>query len=99
MPEVWFTLRWPDESEETCYSPSSVIHDHLKTGAVYPLEEFAKRIETGLNAASSRVEKMYGYPCSRAKAQLLQIERRVDQFRDQSDAVVTCLNLKTHEGA
>ena len=40
MPEVLFTLRWPDETEETCYSPSSVIHDYLTANTTYPLADF-----------------------------------------------------------
>ena len=27
MPETWFHIRWPDGSEERCYSPSRVIKD------------------------------------------------------------------------
>ena len=30
MPEMWFVVRWPDGSSETCYSPSLVIKDHFR---------------------------------------------------------------------
>lgn len=95
MPEVWFTLRWPDESEERCYSPSTIISQHLTAGTTYSLDDFSMRATTALQSASSRVEEKYGYPCSRAMGQLARIEQRVSQFQQQPNSTVTCLDLSS----
>jgi uncharacterized repeat protein (TIGR04042 family) len=63
MPEVIFHIRWPDGTEERCYSPSTIIHDHLTAGASYPLPDFVARARAGLNAASGRVAARYGFAC------------------------------------
>ena len=36
MPETLFRIRWPDGEAETCYSPFTVIKDHLAAGQTYP---------------------------------------------------------------
>ena len=74
MPEVRFTVRWPDGRLDTCYSPSTVIEDHLAVGASYPVPDFLARCRDGLHAASDRVRALYGAGCSRAMGQLAAIE-------------------------
>ncbi|MGZ6801009.1 MAG: MSMEG_0570 family nitrogen starvation response protein, partial [Mycobacteriaceae bacterium] len=32
MPEMTFTVQWPDGKRESCYSPSLVMHDYLTIG-------------------------------------------------------------------
>ena len=39
MPEMHWTLRWPDGSEDRCYSPSSVITEMFTPGQSYGLPE------------------------------------------------------------
>ena len=91
MPEVHFRVRWPDGSIDQCYSPSSVIHDHLSGGQSYPIDDFMTRTRQALTQASKRVEQIYGYPCSRANAQLSAFERRQSSFTPTD--MVTCLDL------
>jgi uncharacterized repeat protein (TIGR04042 family) len=55
MPEMWFVVRWPDGSSETCYSPSLVIKEHFSEGGVYGVEDFLDRSRTALRIASDRV--------------------------------------------
>lgn len=74
MPEMRFHLRWPDGTEEACYSPSLVIKDFLQPGLSYPLPDFLARSREALRIASDRVEAKYGFPCSRALGQLGRIE-------------------------
>jgi uncharacterized repeat protein (TIGR04042 family) len=93
MPETWFTIRWPDGSEERCYSPSSAICDHLRQGESYGLDEFRQQVRIALRAASDRVEQKYGYPCSRASGQLASLEQRASGFEQHSDARVICLKI------
>lgn len=93
MPEVLFTIRWPDGAEEACYSPSTVIAEHLAAGAGYPLPEFLDRVRAGLDAASERVRARYGHPCSRALGELARIEARARGFAAQAGEV-RCLSLR-----
>lgn len=91
MPEVRFTVRWPDGAEEDCYSPSTVIHQHLSAGASYPLPEFLARARTALTEASDRVAAKYGFACSAAMDQLARIEARAATQVPSGE--VACLRL------
>lgn len=89
MPEMHFRVRWPDESETRCYSPSLVIRDYFTPGDTYPLPDFLKRSREALNIASERVRAKYGSPCSLALGQLAEIERLAQPHTDKPDAAVT----------
>lgn len=91
MPEMRFTIRWPDGAEETCYSPSTAITRHLAAGARYPMPDFLARVRAGLREASDRVEAKYGFACSSALDQLARIETRAAPFGAAGD--VECLAL------
>jgi uncharacterized repeat protein (TIGR04042 family) len=88
MPELRFTIRWPDGSAETCYSPSTIVREYFLPGTEYPLPEFLARSRTALHAASERVRIRYGSPCSLALGQLGRIEANAARFADQPDAIV-----------
>lgn len=88
MPEMRFTIRWPDGTREDCYSPSLVIKDYLTPGESYPLADFLGRSREALNIASQRVEARYGFPCSRAMGQLARIEAAGRAFATHSNARV-----------
>lgn len=93
MPETHWTVRWPDGSEERCYSPSSVVTELFTPGQSYPLPEFLQRARIAMERASSRVAHKYGFACSSAMDQLDRIETRAASFEDQEDARVTCLSI------
>ena len=93
MPEMHWTLRWPDGSEERCYSPSSVITDMFTPGESYPLTDFLHRARIAMERASNRVERKYGFACSSAMEQLDRIKRRAVDFEGQTEARVTCLSI------
>lgn len=76
MPEVRFTIRWPDGSREACYSPSTVVRAHLRRGEAYPLDRFLALCEAALSEAALRVEQRHGYRCPRALAQLEALRAR-----------------------
>lgn len=87
MPEMTFTVEWPDGSFQDCYSPSLVMHDHLTTDESYPVEEFVRRVVTALDEASRRVSEKYGFACTSAAAQKEDIQNRALQFTPtQADA-------------
>jgi uncharacterized repeat protein (TIGR04042 family) len=95
MPEMMFRVRWPDSSVRDCYSPSRAIAAFLDAGKTYPLDEFLSRSRGGLRAASERVREIYGAPCSRAAAQLAELERLAAQFTDRPDASVVVETIAT----
>jgi uncharacterized repeat protein (TIGR04042 family) len=80
LPEATFTVRWPDDTVQRCYSPSLVVHDHLDVGAEYPVVEFLARAGTALNTASERVRATYGTACSSALAQLEDLTARAARY-------------------
>jgi uncharacterized repeat protein (TIGR04042 family) len=88
MPEMHFSVRWPDGSVESCYSPSLVVKDYLAVGESYALADFLARSRTALGIASERVRAKYGFPCSRAMNQIAHIETAAAAFSGQSDACV-----------
>jgi uncharacterized repeat protein (TIGR04042 family) len=88
MPEMRFAIRWPDGTQESCYSPSLVIKDFFSPGETYPLDDFVARSRTALNIASDRVRVKYGFACSSAMDQLARIEAAAKSFSHLPDARV-----------
>jgi uncharacterized repeat protein (TIGR04042 family) len=94
MPEVYFTIVWPDGEEERCYSPSTVIKNHIAAGDSYSVDQFLGRARTGLGEASERVAARYGFACSSAMAQLASIEERAASFAGSQHASVRCISVE-----
>ncbi len=88
MPEMRFLIRWPDGTAESCYSPSLVVKEFFSPGERYPLSDFLARSRTALNVASDRVKAKYGWRCSRAMAQLAQVETAAATFSSFPEAYV-----------
>ncbi|SFB01041.1 MSMEG_0570 family protein [Collimonas sp. OK607] len=88
MPEMHFTVRWPDDSIRECYSPSLVVKEYLEVGCAYPLADFIDRSRTALNIGSERVRQKFGYSCSSAMDQLHRIETIANGFADIDNARV-----------
>jgi uncharacterized repeat protein (TIGR04042 family) len=88
MPEMHFSIRWPDGTPERCYSPSLVIKDFFAPGKTYLLDDFVARSRTALNIASERVRAKYGFACSSAMDQLARIESAAKTFAQHPDACV-----------
>jgi uncharacterized repeat protein (TIGR04042 family) len=89
MPVMHFNVRWPDQSEMRCYSPSLVVQDYLTPGRRYALGDFMVRTREALAIASERVRAKYGFACSQAMDQLAEIEATARRFSDEPDAEVT----------
>jgi uncharacterized repeat protein (TIGR04042 family) len=60
------TVRWPDGQVVEHYSPSLVMHDHLRPGTAYTTEDFARRAQAALAEAGERVRLKYGFQCTSA---------------------------------
>jgi uncharacterized repeat protein (TIGR04042 family) len=93
MPVTLFRVRWPDQSETMCYSPSTIVKDYLREGESYSVTEFRERARTALRLASDRVRAKYGYACSRALDELAEIERRSEGVPDPTHARVVVLEI------
>ncbi|HEY0296798.1 MAG TPA: MSMEG_0570 family nitrogen starvation response protein [Bordetella sp.] len=93
MPAMYFHVRWPDQQETRCYSPSLVIQDYLRPGGVYALDEFLAKVREALNIASERVRAKYGFACSQALDQLAEIEQIAARFDGGSPITVTGFRL------
>ena len=74
MPEMRFQVRWPDQSETDCYSPSLIIKEFLTPGQYYDLNDFVARTRRALEIADERVFQKYGFYCTAARQQLKEIE-------------------------
>lgn len=75
MPEMHFTIEWPNGKRERCYSPSYIIEDYFVPGCSYPVPEFLERASAALEGASERVRQRYGFACSSALDQLSELKR------------------------
>lgn len=92
MPETRFRIRWPDGQEEDCYSPSTIIHDHLSAGEAYRVDDFAARSAKALDLAARRVEAKYGFRCSSADAQAERLATATTRYKPEE--TVTCLTIR-----
>ena len=70
MPEMTFTVQWPDGTTQDCYSPSLVMHDFLDAETTYPIDDFMSRSVAALTQAGERVKAKYGMYCTWAAAQI-----------------------------
>ena len=88
MPEMRFRVRWPDQSETLCYSPSLIIKDYFNPGDSYELADFVARSREALNIASERVRQKFSFTCSSAMSQLEEIETIAARFSGNANAQV-----------
>ena len=86
MPEMHFTIEWPNGKQDRCYSPSYIIEEYLDLGAEYPLQEFLSRTRAALSLASERVRERYGYACSSALDQLAALEQASAELSPEQQA-------------
>ena len=92
MPETSFRIRWPDGAEEDCYSPSTVIYDHLEAGETYRVDDFDTRSRTALHLAARRVEAKFGFRCSSADAQAAKLAIAIARYKPEE--TVKCLSIR-----
>ncbi|MBU2954762.1 MSMEG_0570 family nitrogen starvation response protein [Marinobacter sp. F3R08] len=93
MPAINFNVRWPDNSQDNCYSPSTVVREHFRKGTTMPVSEFIATAELALNSASQRVEQKYGYFCSSAMDQLAQLKAKAARFDNPDKQQVEILDI------
>ena len=89
-----FRVRWPDQTESRCYSPSLVVKEHLTAGQTYPVLDFVARSRAALTIASERVRAKFGFACTRAAAQLEEIETKAEAAAGVDGATVLVLGFE-----
>ncbi|MEL7351637.1 MAG: MSMEG_0570 family nitrogen starvation response protein [Cyanobacteria bacterium P01_A01_bin.116] len=97
MPEINFKIQWPDGQQDLCYSPSLIVKEYFEPGKSYTVSEFLSRSRESLQIASDRVQKKYGFPCSRALGQLQKIETTAQTYTSENqseDGLVTVLQFE-----
>jgi putative flavoprotein involved in K+ transport len=99
MPEVSFTVRWPDGTSQLGRSPSRAIQEMITEGASYPCREFLRRARDGLTAASDRVRERYGFACAAAAEQLAAIEAGAERQVADADGFVVVERLRVEPRA
>lgn len=80
MPEMTFTVRWPDGAEQQCFSPSLVMHDHLEIGGRYTVDDFRSRSVTALDEATERVRAKFGFACTSAASTAADISQTAIRY-------------------
>src|SRR5450830_362249 len=95
MPAMHYTVRWPDATVDTCYSPSLVIQDFFEPGQDYPLDDFLRRLREATHSASERVRAKFGVACSMAADQLAATEEKAARFGGQPGARVSMVSFDT----
>ncbi|MCI3206371.1 MULTISPECIES: MSMEG_0570 family nitrogen starvation response protein [Pandoraea] len=98
MPVTYFTIKWPDDVEMRCYSPSSVVRDFLRPGE-YPLDDFLDAADRALAEASNRVREKFGYACSSARDQWETIEQTARKYRSLKAPRVTVISVGNGVGS
>jgi len=80
VPEVHFTVRWPDGLTEECYSPSTIIGERVEAGVPYPVADFVARASEALRIGSDRVHDRYGFHCGHAALQIATFAEREREY-------------------
>jgi uncharacterized repeat protein (TIGR04042 family) len=88
MPEMTFTVRWPDGTTQQCYSPSLVVHDFLHDQTDYGIDDFMARTTEALTHASERVRAKFGFACTSAAAQIEALTQSRGRYEDGTVTVV-----------
>ena len=97
MPEMHFTVEWPDGERQRCYSPSYIVEEYVAAGASYDADEFVRRMGVALEIASERVRARYGYACSSALDQLAALREKLASLSPETRAgQVRVLELEKH---
>ena len=82
MPEVSLTIELPDGATRSCYSPSTVLLEHVRPGERMTVAEFREAVRMGLRRAGDRVEEKLGFRCTGALDSLSTMETWTGELRD-----------------
>ena len=100
MPEMTFTVRWPDGQVQECYSPSLVMHDHLVVGQQYTVDEFTSEARLSVRTTMAA---MLGVPLTNVELVVtpgsINVEARITPTFDAPVDVISTLAHTAMEAA
>lgn len=88
MPQTSLRVEWPDGSQCSYYSPSTIVHEYFKPGETYPVDEFLRMSRRAYQEASDRVQAKFGFACGGASDALDSIESDASQQSQGDDVTV-----------
>lgn len=80
LPEVYFSLEWPDGEVSRYYSPSTAVREFFQAGDELTIDELVSTSAQAMRRASERVLEMRGFACTSAEGQLAEIVARAEGF-------------------
>ncbi len=92
MPITYINIEWPDKEVDKVYSPSSVIEDYFEAGNTLKIDIFLNQCNQGLNEASERVRKKFGYACTSAMAEASRISKKCKEYDAQNTVKIISIN-------
>jgi len=88
MPEIHFSIQWPDGEITRCYSPSTIVREYFSRDLTLTIEELVETSTRALGAAGDRVEAKYGFACTSAAAELRNIQVRAGSFSAEEKVTI-----------
>jgi uncharacterized repeat protein (TIGR04042 family) len=80
VPEVGFTVRWPDGTSSSFWSPSRVLRSYFGAGTRLSVRQFVELGVAALDLADERVRQKYGFRCGGVAATVEAIRARAGDF-------------------
>lgn len=74
MPVTHLHIKWPDNTKDKVYSPSSVIEKYFSAKQEIPVNKFHSLCSESLDEASNRVAQKFGFACTSAAAEKKRIQ-------------------------
>ncbi len=94
MPELHFSIEWPDGGTTRCYSPSTILRSYFAAGETMTIDQLVATAARALQHAGDRVEAKFGYRCSSAEAQLDAILVHAAKFEPHQELRIVDIEAK-----
>ena len=82
MPVTYVHIKWPDNTKDQVYSPSTVIENYFTPEEELPITEFNKICNESLDKASDRVAQKFGFGCTAAMAEKKRIQSECKKYKN-----------------
>ncbi len=82
MPVTYVHIKWPDNTKDKIYSPSSVIRNYFNPEDEITIKEFEGICNESLDKASDRVAEKFGFGCTSAMAEKKRIYALSKKYKD-----------------
>lgn len=92
MPVTHLYIKWPDNTEDKVYSPSSVIEKYFSVKQEVPISKFYSLCTESLNEASERVAQKFGFACTSAAAEKKRIQKLCNNYKATERVKIIAIN-------